>query len=468
MLVAAAAVVAMARYLHVAWLTLPHPWQLEWMEGGVVDAIARLRAGRSIYPPPSVDWVGYVYPPLYFAVAAGASSLAGVGLEVARGVSFVAFAGASVLVYDFVRAETGERWLGIAAAGLLAASYGVSGFWFHLARVDSLALALGLAAIHLLRHGGGTRSAVAAGLVGCAAVLTKQTALLALLPVFVGIGARDPSRAVVGCGTLLGASLASTLALAAVTDGWFLYYTVDLPMQHELAPGAATAWLVDELPVILPALLLALAAIVLRARSRGRDAWFHAGLFVGFVGSSWLGLAHTGGYANVLLPAFAALAILVTLAVAELRGAWRLSASMVVPLQIALLWWPLTAAVPPPGAAAQASRFVAWMAERPGEILVPDLRFLQTRAGHRSHGLGMAARDVLRARSGDPGRRMLEESLAHALGGRRFDLVVTSQPDWLGGALELTYLPAGRIEGPPPPITGWRETPRWLFRPAPP
>lgn len=468
MLVTGAALVAMARYLHVAWLTLPHPWQLEWMEGGVVDAIGRLRAGESIYPAPSVDWVGYVYPPLYFVVAAAASLVSGVGLEAARAVSFVAFAGACALAYDFVRAETGERWLGVAAAGLLAASYGASGFWFHLARVDSLALALSLAGIHLLRHGAGRRSAVTAGLVGCAAVLTKQTALLALLPAFVGIGARAPARAVVAGGTLLGATLASALALAAVTDGWFLYYAIDLPMQHELAPGAATAWLVDELPVLLPAVLLALATIALRARSRGRDAWFHAGLFGGFVGSSWLGLAHTGGYTNVLLPAFAALALLVPLAAAELRGGWRLSAALVVPLQIALLWWPLDAAVPPPDAPAQAARFVEWMADQPGEVLVPDLRFLQTHAGHRSHGLGMAARDVLRARADDPGRRMLEESLAHALGERRFDFVVTSQPDWLGGALELTYVPAGRIEGPPPPITGWRETPRWLFRPTAP
>ncbi len=467
-----AGAIAAARYLVVTWQTIGYPFHLEWMEGGQVETVSRLLSGQPIYGPPSVDWVGYVYPPVYHAVTAAVSIAVGPSLAVARGVSFVSFAVACALAYDYVRARTGARWLGAAAAGLLVATFGASGFWFHVARADSLCLALLLASLHVLVHGSRARSAVAAGLLGCAATLTKQTALVALVPVVLGLAASRPGRAVAAGGTLLGALLLGSVALTAATDGWFLYYALELPAQHDLAPAEATRWLAGELPALLPAVILSVAAVALRLRSAGRAGLVDAGVLAGFVGSSWLAFAHTGGYVNVLLPAFAAFAILVPTAVAEVRPpAWprslRHGLALAVPLQIALLWWPLSAAVPEPGATARGERFLAWLGAQDGEVLVPDQRFVQTRAGKRSHGLGMAARDVLRARPDDRGRRMLEESLAHAVSAQRFSVIVASQRDWLAGALDLFYEPAGEIEGPPPPVTGWRETPRYVFRPRP-
>jgi hypothetical protein len=76
-----------------------------------------------------------------------------------------------------VQRETGSAAAGIAGAGVLAATYFAAGTWFDVARVDSLFLALSVAALYAARWMRRTRGAVAAGLLLGAAFLAKQAAL---------------------------------------------------------------------------------------------------------------------------------------------------------------------------------------------------------------------------------------------------------------------------------------------------
>ena len=67
--VAAAAAVAAFALLAVRRATYPYP--IEWLEGGAVEHVRRILQGRALYPAPSVDFVAYPYPPLYFRLSAG-------------------------------------------------------------------------------------------------------------------------------------------------------------------------------------------------------------------------------------------------------------------------------------------------------------------------------------------------------------------------------------------------------------
>ncbi|MDQ6928154.1 MAG: hypothetical protein M3159_05755, partial [Actinomycetota bacterium] len=64
-IVAALSATAILTYVVVALLRVGHPYELQWMEGGSVDHVRRVLAGQSIYPPPSVDFAAFTYPPLY-------------------------------------------------------------------------------------------------------------------------------------------------------------------------------------------------------------------------------------------------------------------------------------------------------------------------------------------------------------------------------------------------------------------
>jgi len=42
-----------------------YPYDLEWMEGGMLHHALRIKNGEGIYVPPSIDFIPYLYTPLY-------------------------------------------------------------------------------------------------------------------------------------------------------------------------------------------------------------------------------------------------------------------------------------------------------------------------------------------------------------------------------------------------------------------
>lgn len=466
LLVGVATAAVALQYALVVVGTLGHPYQLEWMEGGALDVVARVLAGQPMYQAPDVDYVPYIYPPLYFVVVAAPAAIVGVDLWVARGVSLLAVLGVCALLYRAARRETGERWHGLASTAIFLAGYELTGRWLHLARVDSLYLLLLVAGVVVLRRDDGVRASAVAGLVWSLAFLTKQTTALFVAPILISVALVAPRRAVALLAGFALPSLLATVLLSATTGGWFVYFAFELPATHDVALLDAAAYLGRHAPALAPAALVATAAVLARVR---RDRERHApllGVLAGGALATLVGFAHTGSHLNALLPGLLAVALLAPLGLAELSGPRsRVAGALALVAQLALLTHPTGDSLPTAAQRADGDALMAWLAARPPEVLMPDHRFLQTRVGHRSRGLGMAARDVLRAPPDDPGRRALAASLAEALAARRFQTIVLSQQDWLGGAVALHYQPAGTVRSPAP-ITGWPSRPRWVWVPA--
>ena len=149
------AVVALAlaypiAYVAIALLRAGYPFELEWMEGGVVDVVRHLLAGQPLYGPPSLAFTSFTYPPLYFYLGTLVSRVVGVGFTPLRLLSFATSLGTLTLIYATVRHASTRRIPALLATCLFAASYRESGAWFDLARVDSLyvcAMAAGIWAV---------------------------------------------------------------------------------------------------------------------------------------------------------------------------------------------------------------------------------------------------------------------------------------------------------------------------------
>lgn len=457
-------VAILAQYLYITAATIGHPFQLEWMEGGMLEVAARVRDGEPLYVAPSVDYVPYIYPPLYFTVVAALSPLLGLELWTARLVSFCATVGVAVLAFDHVRRVAGSRWLAACAPALFVATYELAGRWLHVARVDTLALYWLFASMWALRFGDRDRSAIAAGLLAGLAFATKQSALFALAPAM-GIAALvDRRRSLIALGTFAAAAIVPTALFQTMSGGWYLYYLFELPGQHELVLAHATTGLATRLAWLSPALLVVARALVLGRGSESALDLRDVGVILGLTATALISFVHSGAYQNVLLPMLLAIAIATPIAIARLRLRPAIGA-LVVTVQLGVLTQPTAASLPEPGATASGERFLSWIGAREGELLLPDHGWLQRSVGKRSSGLGMAARDVLRAHPDDRGRTLLEASLRAAFRERRFATLVLSDPVYLHDFFGAFYRPAGEIDLAPVPVTGAQLVPRYVLVP---
>ena len=266
-LVCVAMAAPIAVYLWLAGHRIGYPYELDWMEGGSVELTARAAAGHSLYAAPSLRFVGWTYPPLYYWLTAAVAQLTGIGFVPLRLVSVSAsLVSMTTLAWIVVR-ETGDRIAGLVAAGLFAATFYISGAWFDIGRVDSMFLALTLLTLAVGRSARGLRGGTVVGVLAFLAFFTKQTALLALLP---ALGYLVISRRRVGITallTLLVLVVGSTFVLNAATDGWYGYYVfselVHQPVARQLWVGF---WVDDIARHQWPLLILILAGGATLAR----------------------------------------------------------------------------------------------------------------------------------------------------------------------------------------------------------
>jgi hypothetical protein len=440
-LICIAAAAPIAAYLWVALHRVGYPYELDWMEGGSVELTARVVAGHSLYVAPSLRFVGWTYPPLYYWVTAAVAKLTGVGFLPLRLVSLIASLVSMATLGWMVTRETGNRIAGLVCAGLFAATFEISGAWFDTGRVDSMFLALTLIALAFGRRATGVRGGVALGVLAFLAFFTKQTALLALLPALAYLIVTRRRVGITALLTLLALVLASTLVLDASSDGWYRYYVFS-----ELSgqPWAKQVWigfwrddiLHRQWPLVI---LVVVGALTLARRGGARPRWrfrlmlrsstaYYAAAAAGLLGSAWVSRLHTGGYVNVLMPAYAAIALLAGLTYAGLvrRRPSRLVGQLlfaVLLLQLALLAYPLGPQIPTAADRAAGAALIARLRTIPGPVVVLRHPWYGTLAGKGSFAQEEAIGDVLRS-SATQGARALRASLRDALNADHVQAVV--------------------------------------------
>jgi hypothetical protein len=277
-----AVVVPAAAFAIVVWAVgagfasrLGYPFDLEWMEGGQLAHAWRLDRGLPLFVPPSADWAPFVYVPGYPAVLAAIGEVVGLSMPLGRAVSVAGTLAAAGAAAWFVRRETRSWWFGALAAGTFLGTWRDGGAFFDLVRADGLFLGL-LAWSITLAFDGRRGTPVAAGLLLAAAALTKQTALVFLLPIGWAVAVRAGLAAVVPA---LASALVPVAVMAVrwelVSDGAFLDYVVRVPASHPLFWDRAWPGLPRDVGAALPVAAVAAAAglVVPLLRSGAAPAW---------------------------------------------------------------------------------------------------------------------------------------------------------------------------------------------------
>jgi hypothetical protein len=487
LLLAVPALAQVALLAWAVWHRVAYPYDLEWMEGGLLNHALRLGDGRGIYVPPSVDFIPFLYTPLYPWLLALLGKVFGLGYTLGRVVSDVALAGVLAIgAAALVRlAPPGRRLIAAvgacAFAGVVAATYPWVEGWYDLVRGDTLFLALGvagLAAVHAYaqRPAG---VALAAALLATS-FFAKQTGVLlvaaggaALLvmnrravPLYVAV-----AGAIGGGGTLL---------LNKLTDGWFWIYVFQVHQQHETNLdrfGRSFVLQLGHFPALTAVILAGLVAALVHRRHLPSTAsvflawsfFFACGLVIGAIGwaTQW---AHWNAYIPAMtfggLAAGAALPFLAD-ALAPPAAA---AAALALAANLALARWSPTPLIPTAADRAAGDALIARLAAVDGEVFMPNHPWYAHLAGKPTFTHRMGIMDVTFEGAGKrplPPRARVVEGLADGLKRGRFGAVVLDDKVQLWELPGLTegYRPDEPIRAAPRVVSGAETVPRALWVP---
>ena len=475
----------MVAFLTVAARRAVYPFELEWMEGGMLEHVRRVMTGEPLYAPPSIDFIAFPYTPLYVWLSALASRVAGAELVTLRGVSIASAVVAFVLAGRLVYARTRHADASLLAVGLFAASFGFTGQWFDLARVDSLFLACVLGAAALSQTARSAAGAFASGCVFALAIHTKQLAILPGAAVASWWIARDPRRAAAFLGGLVLVAGGLAWWLQRASDGWFRWHIVDLLAGHELHTPMLLGFWVEVGATLGPAFAVALWVRVApgasdrdpssAAHSAERvEAAFLPVLALALLASAYLGRIHVGGYDNTLLPAALAAALLggEGLALSDRHPSRRRALiGFALVAQFVLLAYDPRDTVPSARDRAAGESLVAQLDRIEGELWAPSHSHLVRRTGRAPHAHAMGIIDLLQSEEREVATQFVRE-LELALARRRFAGIVLDDLSWEQDlpALLASYVRTRTLLDPADealfrPVTGDARRPLYLYEP---
>ena len=447
-------------FMYVAFSSLTYPFNLEWMEGQTIDVMQRILNGQPVYTKPSLDYVAYIYTPLYFYTAALVAKITGIGFFPARLVSTMSIIGVAYIMFLWIRRKDGDWQAGVIGAGLFLATYRLSGRWFDNSRVDSLFLLLTMSSLYTYTFYRGFKYALLAALLGAAAFFTKQAALFMLAPVLVAGLVLERRHAFVTAAALTTFILTGIVVANWWSDGWFNFFVFKVPSGHGLEQKYIVGYWKGDMFKSLTALCLAsiwvLAGWCVTDR---RTALRYGALASGFIICSYISRIHWGGYMNVLMPMHLCLALMTGLALST----WRHSRYAVVFIvltvgsltQMRALFYDPQPLIPSQQSWDAGNRFLEDLSKVPGDIFIPELQYVQTRVGKKSYTLGMAAFDIMRSdlKDRDNVKKEMEAELNEALASGRFSAVIPGRL-FPTPMLYKYYQPSQKLHFPREYVTG--------------
>jgi len=383
---AAAHVVA---FLVVALARIRYPFDLEWLEGGILQHSYEMLAGRPVYRTPSADFIAFGYQPLYMAVVAALGRFVGLSLPLARGVSLASTLVVTALVGRAVWRETGSVRLAWMAGATFVALFRVTGYWFDLARVDSLFLALLLAALYCARYVDRPwRACLGSAVLLILAYKTKQLALPFAVIVPATLFTRDRRAALAFIPTIAVPLLLDAWWGQRTTGGWYSFYVSRIPSGqpfHVVRIPAMLSQIARDVPwlVVLAVPGCARALRIGSLSARFQQTWALAAI-VGIV-ATVVPYARPGGFANNLMTTyvFAIIPAFVELHRAEQTFAPGVKALLwgALGAQLVLLGYDPSSQIPKPEDYAAGEELVAMLRATPGPVLVPDRPWIAVLAG---------------------------------------------------------------------------------------
>ena len=464
-------------YVVIAIARLSYPFELEWMEGGSVVQVQRILDGQALYVVPSWTFVPFIYPPFYFHVSSLVAHVTGNGFFPLRLVSFFSSLGCFALIFLVVYRRTSSVYASFIASCLFAATFRISGAWFDLARVDSLFLFLLLAGIFTFDSPRMLTRTLASPLLLFLSFFTKQTALLVIVCLSAGMFfTRRRFERIwfpLNCSLLL---IGSFFIMNMLTGGWYKYYVIDLPAQHDIYYSMVAPFLTKDVAKLSIALCICAipflrigAAANSTAERIIRDIAVFGSLFL----ASFLSRIHMGGYFNVLMPVYAGIAIYFGIGLAVLLktiggdGARKSALIVATALQfVVLVYWP-GEEIPSAMDRERGERISQLVSSFKGGVYMSDHPWYLGTLSKATQAHKMAVVDILRSSGSEKWKQTLEQELVTAVEEKKYEAFLVDLEDFelqVPGFKSNYKLVESNLSGSAfHPVTGWDRRPTLLY-----
>lgn len=465
-------------YLVIAMTRLSYPFELEWMEGGSVVHVQRLLDGQSLYVAPSLNFIPFIYSPLYFHVSSLFAHVTGNGFLPLRLVSFLSSIGCFILISMIVHRRTSSLYASFIASCLFAATFRISGSWFDIGRVDMLFLFLLLAGIYTFDSPRVLTRSLASPTLLFLSFFTKQTALI--VAVCLSGAVLFTRKRSEGYWFPLSFSLllaGSFVLMNTLTAGWYKYYVFDLIGKHDILPiqlvGFWTNDVAQHLSIALCVCVIPFLSFGATTNSRSdriiRDIAILSSLFM----ASYLSRIHSGGYSNVLMPVYAGIAIYfgigLALSLKAMGGDGNTKTILVLAtaLQFINLIYPPKLQIPSSMDRWQGEKLQQLISSFKGEVYVSDHPWYSGNLNKPTQAQDMAVRDILRASGPGQWKQVLTQDMATRVAEKRYEAFIVDFKEFALRVpdFETHYeLVDSNLSGSAfHPVTGWDRRPTYLY-----
>ncbi len=400
--IAAMAVGILVLLVRTVYARIGHPYDLEWMEGGMLLHAHRVLDGEPLYVMPEVDFIPFIYPPLYPWVVGMLGHVFELGYTLGRAVSFAGVVAAGAAIVAAVRWERGGWGPALGGAALFFACYPDSGSFFDLVRNDGLLMGLVAWALVLARW----EKVRWAGLLLFLAFATKHASAIYGLPAIIWLWrCAGRPRAMRYLIWSAGPALLFTVIMSLISGGLFLSYILEVPAAHPFVLKRFLRTAPIELCKALPwtSGLAGLTLLIMCKRlGRGGKYWLAQGLLGILLCMVMRG--HHGGYLNVLMPGTWFLALWAGLAVTALRHRWpglpvQLATAALVAWQLWAVRWDVVRYAPTTADRLAGDAIVERLREIEGPVLAPWSPYLPKQAGKEGSVALIALWDIRHKKS---------------------------------------------------------------------
>jgi hypothetical protein len=417
---------------------LVYPFEFDWIEGGMLTSVMQILDGRNLYVQPTVAYVPFIYAPIFFYLSAFAAKIFGASLLTLRMVSAVASLISLATIVLIVFDETKSWFWGFVSAALLAGLYPATGFWFDVARVDSVFLMFFLLFLYSLRRGNSLPWQVAAGIFASMAILTKQNGLIMCLPVMAIYLLFDWKHRLALPITFALVYGIISLAFIVSSDGWYIYYCYSLVLSN---PNNWMSYTFLDfindfiLPNISIAALLTLVVFLFWFSQKSTQRlclWLV--IFATTIVTSYAARTNLGGVNNVVIPTFAVFSILFGICASEFSKIFQATSNrysaiaeicfyLLALFQLGqILYNPLLHA-PSLTDYQNGAKSLKLVKKFNGDVYTFNDSLL-VMAGKRTFAHPSAIFDVMQDQSNSRGKTILESELQTAIDTRLFDAIV--------------------------------------------
>ncbi|MBN1234059.1 MAG: glycosyltransferase family 39 protein [Candidatus Coatesbacteria bacterium] len=223
-------------FLFISFSRINYGFDLEWVEGSLLDHVWRLYDRLPLYIEPSADFITTNYAPLYYYACIILWKISEPDYWQGRLISIISTLIIAFFIFRIVVRERKDWITGLACAGLFISTYARTGYWFDLIRNDMLTIAFFIISIYLALDKQSIRNIILSGIFSALAILTKQNFIISAFFMALGIiYMQNLKQALIYVSSLLLFLIPVLLFFHFTSNGWSTYHMFILPAYTPLA-----------------------------------------------------------------------------------------------------------------------------------------------------------------------------------------------------------------------------------------